>query len=509
MSNGTFMNTASSVNARTRVARSLVENAVAAPADTGGKALYRRLIDLSPDAIFVCSDHSLVLLNQAGHRLLAAHDKQDLVGRTIFDFIQPSHHAPLRDILLCATRSSRPTPYLEQTWIRADGGELQVEVAAARLPHNHPAAIQLFVRDIGERKRKDALQAGQNRILNLIAGGTPLATILGEIAAFAESLCADAFCSIAQLRADGHALVEPAGARLSSSCLERIAAVPLAQGQGACSAAVLGDAAVIDSDIARDPRWEAARAPALAAGLATCSSWPARGRSGKILGAFALYRSTAVPASAYELRLGALCGELAGMAIESRRSEEKMRYLAHYDGLTSLPNRFLFGDYLDLAIADARRRQRKCAVLFIDLDKFKQINDTLGHDAGDQVLREVALRLRACLRQGDRIARMGGDEFYVLIEELHDGSHAAEVARKLLDAACRPLRIRDQDCRLSASIGIAVYPEDGVDARTLLENADQAMYGAKRQGRNSYRFHAAVRTASACGRPKAELVEDD
>jgi diguanylate cyclase (GGDEF)-like protein len=183
-----------------------------------------------------------------------------------------------------------------------------------------------------------------------------------------------------------------------------------------------------------------------------------------------------------------ICTKLAGIAIESRASEEKIRYLAHYDGLTSLPNRFLFREYLDLALRNAQRHGEKFAVLFLDLDKFKEINDTLGHDAGDKVLREISKRLRSALRHTDKIARMGGDEFYVLIEELSNGHYAADIAQKLLDGASRPIRIGDQECQLSVSIGISIYPGDGNDGPTLLKNADYAMYRAKERGKNTYQF---------------------
>jgi diguanylate cyclase (GGDEF)-like protein len=130
-------------------------------------------------------------------------------------------------------------------------------------------------------------------------------------------------------------------------------------------------------------------------------------------------------------------------------------------------------------------------VCFVDLDKFKDINDTLGHDAGDEVLRVIARRMRSVLRHTDKIARMGGDEFYVLIEDLNDGFHAAEVAGKLLEEACRSVCVDGIECRLSASIGISIYPDDGSEEQSLLQRADSAMYKAKESGKNAYRFFSA------------------
>jgi diguanylate cyclase (GGDEF)-like protein len=229
----------------------------------------------------------------------------------------------------------------------------------------------------------------------------------------------------------------------------------------------------------------------LSNGLKACSSWPIFGKSRKVLGTVALYFREAMAPTKEDLQLFSICTNLAGIAVESRASEEKIRYLAHYDGLTSLPNRFLFKEFLDLALRNARRHRKKFAVFFLDLDKFKDINDTFGHEAGDHVLKETAQRLRGCLRQTDKIARMGGDEFYILIEDLNDGQYAADVARKLLEEASRPLYIGDQQRQLSVSIGIGIYPDDGKNGQTLLKNADSAMYRAKHLGKNGYQFYSA------------------
>jgi diguanylate cyclase (GGDEF)-like protein len=219
-----------------------------------------------------------------------------------------------------------------------------------------------------------------------------------------------------------------------------------------------------------------------------CLSRPILGKDGVQLGTFLLHVASSEPR--WE-QLADTSAYLAGLAIQSRLSEERIRYLAHYDGLTGLPNRFLFKEYFDLALKSAKRHGKKFAVCFVDLDKFKEVNDTLGHDAGDEVLRVIARRLRGALRHTDKMARMGGDEFYILIEDLNDGFHAAEVAGKLLEQASRPVQIGEAQCRLGASIGISIYPDDGTDEQTLLRQADCAMYKAKESGKNTYRFFSA------------------
>jgi diguanylate cyclase (GGDEF)-like protein len=167
----------------------------------------------------------------------------------------------------------------------------------------------------------------------------------------------------------------------------------------------------------------------------------------------------------------------------------RVEYLAYHDGLTTLPNRSLFSKLLGQSIKQAQRYQRQLAVLFLDLDRFKYINDTLGHEAGDQLLREVATRLKDCLRDSDSVARLGGDEFVVLLQ-LDDEKYAAIVARKILLAVARPFVLLGQEFRVTASIGISAYPQDGLDEQTLTKNADIAMYQAKEEGKNNFQFYS-------------------
>jgi diguanylate cyclase (GGDEF)-like protein/PAS domain S-box-containing protein len=166
----------------------------------------------------------------------------------------------------------------------------------------------------------------------------------------------------------------------------------------------------------------------------------------------------------------------------------KMSHLAHHDALTDLPNCLLLNDRLARAVEVGRRHGRPVAVLFMDLDRFKNINDSLGHDVGDEVLRSVAERLTRCLRSSDTISRQGGDEFVIVLSDIDSPSNAIVGAKKILDAIARPHRIRRHELRITASIGISVYPNDGHDALGLLKDAEIAMYQAKGRGRNRYEF---------------------
>ena len=168
---------------------------------------------------------------------------------------------------------------------------------------------------------------------------------------------------------------------------------------------------------------------------------------------------------------------------------ERLQYLAYYDGLTGLPNRRLFLDRLSVSLSHARRDRQMLAVIFVDLDEFKQINDTLGHKIGDAVLVAATERMKSCLREGDTLARLGGDEFTVIIPVISHLDDASNVARKFLECLADPLNIDGQKLRVTASIGISVFPDDGEDADSLLHHADTAMYKIKGAGRNGYSHH--------------------
>jgi diguanylate cyclase (GGDEF)-like protein len=168
-----------------------------------------------------------------------------------------------------------------------------------------------------------------------------------------------------------------------------------------------------------------------------------------------------------------------------------LRKQAHTDSLTCLPNRSLFEDRLERALAAAERKERQLAVLFIDLDKFKEVNDTLGHAAGDILLQQAATRLSACLREMDTVSRLGGDEFTVLLPELEDAADADSVAQKIAEAIARPFDINGKPVTVTCSVGIALYPDDADEAGTLVRHADLAMYTAKQAGHNCFRRYRA------------------
>jgi diguanylate cyclase (GGDEF)-like protein/PAS domain S-box-containing protein len=175
---------------------------------------------------------------------------------------------------------------------------------------------------------------------------------------------------------------------------------------------------------------------------------------------------------------------------ERKRTEQQINYMATHDILTGLPNRLMFSQLLNQAIRSAQRHKRQLAVLFIDLDSFKTINDALGHEAGDRLLKEMARRFKRSLRAEDVVGRLGGDEFVILTEEVDELSQIANVAQKILANTIQPMSLQGEECRVTASIGISIYPGDGTDEQTLIKNADMAMYFAKEEGKNNYQFYS-------------------
>lgn len=220
-------------------------------------------------------------------------------------------------------------------------------------------------------------------------------------------------------------------------------------------------------------------------------------RNGSARGEFRLRRKDGNPvpvelsAATFKDRTGQLCASMIIRDItERRRAEEHIEYLAYHDELTGIPNRAHFQREFDHAVAVSQSYGLSCALMLVDLDRFKYINDTIGHQAGDQLLKQMAARLRACLRDSDIIARLGGDEFVILMQDAANMEAVTAVADKILEVASRPLIIEDQEFLVTASIGISTYPQDGSDLQTLLKSSDLAMYRAKEAGKNGYQYFA-------------------
>lgn len=231
-------------------------------------------------------------------------------------------------------------------------------------------------------------------------------------------------------------------------------------------------------------------------------AFPLKSR-GKVVGVIGIsYQQKDQKVGNQEFKLLNSFSQLASIALENARlynavqeelverikAEEIVRYQAHHDYLTNLPNRLLFNDRLALSLANSKRNEKFVGLLFLDLDSFKLVNDTMGHDVGDQLLKGIAKRLSGIIRESDTMARIGGDEFTILLQDLSFPEDAGKVAEKVISSFNEPFLLDDREFFITTSIGITIYPIDGEDVKTLLKNADIAMYKAKSQGRNNYRF---------------------
>jgi diguanylate cyclase (GGDEF)-like protein/PAS domain S-box-containing protein len=342
--------------------------------------------------------------------------------------------------------------------------------------------------DITDRKMEELLEQDRSLILEQVAQNKPLPDILLRIATMLDAQMPRTRCSVLLVQ-DGR-LHTGAAPNLPPAYSAALEGLPIGPAVGTCGRACFTGDLVITEDITSDPDWEGYRELALPHGLRACWSMPIPSSTGGVLGSFAIYRQQPSTPSARELDFMAMATQLAAVAIEHRQLTDQLEHQAQHDALTGLPNRLLFQDRLKQALAQAERKQQQVAVLYMDLDRFKNINDTMGHSAGDMLLQQAADRLNACIRKSDTLARLGGDEFVVLVTELTDSQAAMRVAAELIELARAPFEIEGQEAYISVSLGISIYPTDGLDGDTLIAHADSAMYRAKDKGRDNFQWFA-------------------
>ncbi|WP_408168845.1 bifunctional diguanylate cyclase/phosphodiesterase [Herbaspirillum rhizosphaerae] len=453
---------------------------------------YRQLYDDGNDPIVLISQDMLYIdCNAAAVRFFGVADKQRIIGKKVGLFSRQSAlQLQQPDIMALIEKAIAGEPQ-QFEWVTIRRHKIiYTDVTINRTELDKGYAIFAILRDISARKRAELLQTTQNRILHLVMTDADLEDILKEIVQFADSQIPQSVCSILMLNDEASYFAAIFTSRLSERMRVGYLGMPIAHGNGASSEAVITRMPYVVGDILADPVMENARQFINLEEFPSCGSWPIVGKEGQVLGVFsALLKEHGLPASEY-LHLAGVVADLASVAIESRKAEDRIRHLAHYDELTGLPNRFLCTQHISNAIAHAEHRGGQVAVFLMDLDRFKNINDTFGHETGEALLREIAIRFRNCLRELDILARVGGDEFIVLVDDYEDPLQLGEIAQKLLTEARKPFDISGHECQLSTSIGIATYPTDGPNAQTLIKNADIAMYRAKHKGKDDYRFYS-------------------
>lgn len=342
--------------------------------------------------------------------------------------------------------------------------------------------------DITARKLEEQLERDRSMILGLVAQNEPLPGILAHIVRMIEAQIPGSLSSIV-LFENGRLRIG-AAPHLPESFSKSLEGLPIGPAAGSCGTACYTGETVITEDIATDPLWDDYRQLALPYGLRACWSMPIASNEAGVLGSLAIYHDQPCRPSARDLNFMDMASRLASVAIGHRLLTDQLSHQAQHDALTGLPNRVLFQDRLRQALAQAERKRQQVAVLYMDLDRFKKINDTLGHSSGDALLRQAASRLKACIRKSDTLARLGGDEFIVVVTELNDAQDAMRVATKLIEALRVPFQVEGHEVFVSVSLGISVYPNDGLDGETLMVNADAAMYRAKEKGRDNFQWFA-------------------
>ena len=348
-----------------------------------------------------------------------------------------------------------------------------------------------FFRDITARKKSDGLRNGQALILEMIATGAPVPDVLDRLIRLIESQLVGISGSIVLLE-DGVHLRHGAAPSLAKAYMEAIDGLSIGPNVGSCGTAAFRRQPVIVADIMQSPLWADYWDLAARYGLRSCWSTPIMSQKGTVLGVFAMYSATVREPAEAETRLIETATRIAGIAIERKMAEERVNFLAHHDALTGLPNRVLLVDRLTQATLHARRDDRCVTVVYADLDNFKLVNDSLGHDAGDALLKTVADRMMKGVRATDSVVRLGGDEFVILLaDQPNSGDVVSTTIEKIRADIAETILIAGQSLQVTCSMGIATFPHDGEDAETLLRNADTAMYQAKALGRDNFQFFTA------------------
>lgn len=451
---------------------------------------YRKLYDEGSDPIVLISPELRYLdCNGAALRFFGVGDKERIIGRRVGLFSrQKSSHVEQPDIdeLVARVLAGQPQHF---EWVTVRRNKIiYTDVTLNRAEFEHGHAIFAILRDISARKRAELLQTEQNRVLHMVMADDDLDAILNEIVGFADSQIPYGASCVMLVNEQASHFTSVVSRRYPPRLVRSLQGMPVRHGCGVGAEAALRRGPCIVTDIAHDPVSEQLRPLIDTETYPSCGAWPIIGKEGQLLGVFAaLLKENQAPSNEY-LQLANIAADLASVAIESRRADERIRHLAHYDELTGLPNRFLCTQHVSNAITHAEHRHGMVAVLLMDLDRFKNINDTFGHETGEAVLQEIAQRFRNSLRELDILARVGGDEFIVLVDDFDDPLQLGEIAQKLLSEARKPFIIDGQEATLSVSIGIATYPGDGENAQTLIKNADIAMYRAKHHGKDDYRF---------------------
>jgi diguanylate cyclase (GGDEF)-like protein/PAS domain S-box-containing protein len=443
---------------------------------------YRRLFTYHPHPMWVfdLQTHRFLAVNEAAVTHYG-YSSEEFLAMTIFQ-VRPAEEIPrLKQILIQFTEGLQVCG--RWTHRKKDGTLIEVEVASHELSFAGKRARLVVATDVTEHEKTKRLDRTRRDVVELIAQSRPLDQIMRGLIDMVKDQAPGLVVSVLQL---GKGRFSYLASSLPQGVVQATDGVVTHLGAEHTDNRVsFGWRSVLDAT-ETDPFWSMLRDAALREGLQTCWPAPIITSSGRVLGAFAVCHRDARSPSAAELELIDMAGQIAAVAIEQRQLHDRLLFQAHHDLLTGLPNRLLLNDRLEQCLARAQRGSTSFAVLQIDLDRFKLINDSLGHAAGDTLLQAVGDRLKSRVRQTDTLARVGGDEFTLLLTDLNKPESAREVAEELLAALQEPFDIQGSEIFVGSSIGIAIYPQDSTDSHTLTKKADAAMYRAKTTGKNRW-----------------------
>lgn len=474
-------------------ARSLSMQALTTEFLSGGVSDIR-LTDLSdniPEMVFLKDSEGYYTYMNPASLACLGHEPDFLRGRrlTIYDMAPPEVARRLDEIDQHILETGEGIYEAEQ---RVAGKEGQVRwYSGTRIPIRNDrgeiVGIAGISRDITAAKWQETLRRSHATLLEMIVRGKPLNVILEAILGTVETILENLSGSI--LFVEHNRLRTAAAPSLPKSYTSLIDGVEIGPDVGSCGTSAWRREAVYVSDTFQDPLWKNFVETAMLHGLRSCWSTPIIGNGGVLLGTFALYSGTVRTPSQLEIEIIDMATNIAGIAIDQRRAEERVHFMAHHDPLTGLCNRNLFWTQFSRAIHEAKREQRLVAITYLDLDNFKQINDVHGHAVGDEVLRSLAERISSCIRASDVAVRLGGDEFAIIFSNpKHDEEGILRRLESIRQRAAEPIELDTGSISVTCSSGTAFYPSDGETPEALLARADAAMYEAKKNGRNGVRF---------------------
>jgi diguanylate cyclase (GGDEF)-like protein/PAS domain S-box-containing protein len=445
------------------------------------------LVQRGSDLIFIVDDSARITWVSPSTTLVLGYDPAELLGVNCLELAHPDDATDAAEAFIREV-SGLPThtPVVVRARHKDESYRMMTFEAANLLDNPAVAGVVITARDVTTEVQSDALLVEEAALLESVATGTQLDSIVVDIARMVERAVPGAMCSVGVMDGDG-VVRHPAAPTMSKELVALLDASPPDCELGA--AVRSADGPLVFHHVADDPRWGAMRSALIAQALSSCWVLGVRGSpTSDLLGLFTLFHPDDRGPSAQELPLLGRAQHLAAIAMERARFESRLEHQALHDSLTGLPNRTLLLDRLEHALARAERDSRAVAVLFIDLDSFKVVNDSLGHAAGDELLGHVAERLAAAVPATDTVGRFGGDEFVVLCEDIEGEADAVQMAERLAAAMQRPfaLAVAGAEVVVRCSIGIALTEGREVNADALVRDADAAMYRAKDEGRNRY-----------------------